>query len=256
MWIDWDDDGFENTAVEFYTGTFTVGSPVTINRIVTAPFATATHLYLRIRVAAAPLTYADYNTQLLNSETEDYFKSMGILPISVTSFVAAKQGKNNVLLSWKTASEDDNAVFNVLHSTDGLTWETITTINGQGTGNVPKEYTYTHANICKGFHYYRLQYINLSSQSFYSLVRKVEIDGDDIIKLYPNPVKDRLYITLNDLFTTNELEVYNINGQRVLYQKNIKNETGVNVSNLTPGIYLVKLLSNKDVPYYFKIVKY
>ena len=55
--------------------------------------------------------------------------------------------------------------------------------------------------------------------------------------IYPNPVSDKLYID-----TDADIEIYNINGQRINVQRTIINEQqSINVSNLQSGIYLVKI---------------
>ena len=72
------------------------------------------------------------------------------------------------------------------------------------------------------------------------------------IKVYPNPVNDRL-----NLSSTNEISnmsVYNLFGQEVLREAVNSNDLSVDISNLKSGLYLVKISINDTVKT-FKIVK-
>ncbi|SDS39323.1 Por secretion system C-terminal sorting domain-containing protein [Polaribacter sp. KT25b] len=60
------------------------------------------------------------------------------------------------------------------------------------------------------------------------------------LKLYPNPVSDRLFVSTID--PVESIVIYNINGQLVKQVNVIKN--GVDVSELPVGVYLVKIQTN------------
>jgi hypothetical protein len=257
LWIDWNSDGFQNTANEFYSGSFTVGSPVTINQTVNAPvtITTASQIYARIRVATSPLTYADYNTVLANSETEDYFKpSITILAVSVIDFNATKQG-NNALLKWQTSSEQDNAGFNIQHSTDGRNWQTIGFVSGAGNSNVLTNYSYVHANISKGIHYYRLDQVDINQHHSLSAVRKVNIGENYIVQVYPNPVKEKLSVVTDNNAVGGNLEVCNISGQKIISKAIGAGTNTVDVARLAKGVYILRLIYNNEEPFYYKFIK-
>lgn len=58
------------------------------------------------------------------------------------------------------------------------------------------------------------------------------------LKLYPNPVKNTLFIT-SDSFATKQVEIFNILGKSVLNSKVLNNT--INVSSLSKGIYVAKI---------------
>lgn len=69
---------------------------------------------------------------------------------------------------------------------------------------------------------------------------------------FPNPVNETLY--LNAINTIDNVIIYNILGQKVL-DKNIGTDTTeINVSNLSPGIYLMKVISKGQTGIY-RLVK-
>lgn len=68
-----------------------------------------------------------------------------------------------------------------------------------------------------------------------------------VIEIYPNPVHDLLSINLGSVdFTTVKVEVINSIGQVVLLSNVTSNQMPLNVSQLASGIYIVKVVINKE----------
>ena len=61
----------------------------------------------------------------------------------------------------------------------------------------------------------------------------------DSVRLYPNPVKDRLYIQAQE--AVQSVEIYDINGR--LCQTHLNVQNGIYTAKLAPGLYLVKIKS-------------
>ena len=68
--------------------------------------------------------------------------------------------------------------------------------------------------------------------------------GAEEIKIYPNPVVDRLYIEGVDLLPSFEVRVYNMSG--MIFDLSA-NSNWMDVSQLIPGIYLLQLIWGKRV---------
>ena len=66
----------------------------------------------------------------------------------------------------------------------------------------------------------------------------MELIEDSEIRIYPNPVKDRLHFTKNVL-QQNSIEIYNLSGLKVKTEMLINND--VDVNDLIQGYYFVKL---------------
>jgi len=71
----------------------------------------------------------------------------------------------------------------------------------------------------------------------------------DIIKIYPNPVKEKLYISGNSSIYS--VEILSLLGQKL---KKVNNTNMVDLSVLNKGIYLIKI-ENKGITSTFKIIK-
>jgi len=62
------------------------------------------------------------------------------------------------------------------------------------------------------------------------------------VKIYPNPIENTLFIQNTLDYQIEKIEIFDVIGKNV-YSSDIVNNNSVNVSNLTSGIYLVKLYS-------------
>lgn len=71
-----------------------------------------------------------------------------------------------------------------------------------------------------------------------------EQDSNDGVKIYPNPTNSILKIVAIGL-TYNELKITNITGQ-ILLEKTFNNQTELNVSNFSSGVYYIQLSSENS----------
>ncbi len=79
-----------------------------------------------------------------------------------------------------------------------------------------------------------------------NLVGVFDINNNDI-KIYPNPVKNRLNIKLTEKNNKALIKILNRNGQ-VLIQKNINTQTNyLDISGLNPGLYIIQIYSEEKI---------
>jgi len=69
---------------------------------------------------------------------------------------------------------------------------------------------------------------------------------EENIEIYPNPAKNRIYITLQNSRFPVVLELLNMEGQLLSASKLISNSSSVNIENLKPGIYIYRLSKNGE----------
>jgi hypothetical protein len=72
----------------------------------------------------------------------------------------------------------------------------------------------------------------------------VKITQEDEIKAYPNPCMDNINLNLRNTDYTN-ISVYDLYGNMLLNQSLNQVQESINVSNLTKGIYFLKLYNSK-----------
>lgn len=109
------------------------------------------------------------------------------LPVSLTAFDVTTHG-TDALLSWTTASEKNNARFEVERSSDGQKFSLIGTVPGHGT--TPEAQAYRWPDPAAGrlgsVLYYRLRQVDDNGNVHFSPVRAVRFAAT-AVQLYPNP---------------------------------------------------------------------
>ena len=136
------------------------------------------------------------------------------LPVNFTSFTA-KANSNTSQLNQATATEVNNKGFNVQHSTDGITYNNLGFVNGNGNSTQNNSYAFTHVSPGNGNNYYRLQQIDNDGKIAYSPVQVVNFSQlTTALSVYPNPVVST--INFNKSFAAGTmLQIVNTNGQVV-----------------------------------------
>lgn len=110
------------------------------------------------------------------------------LPVTLTRFGATAQG-TGVAVSWATASERNNAGFEVQRSADGTAFTALGTVAGAGTSQTAHTYGYFDAAPLRATGYYRLQQRDADGTRTYGPVVAVQAGPAALpaLSLYPNP---------------------------------------------------------------------
>jgi hypothetical protein len=111
------------------------------------------------------------------------------LPVELLGF-SAGESSNEVSLNWSTASQLNFSHFEVQHSVNAEEWLMLATIEGEGTTNELKEYSFEHTFPQQGKNYYRLKMVDLDETFEFSPVEAVTLAIEKSFNLSPNPVKN------------------------------------------------------------------
>ena len=192
-----------------------------------------------------------------------------VIPVEMVDFKATPL-KNKIQLDWQTATERNNAGFDIQRSTDPLFAESnnssksqITTIGFmKGQGDVSKlvDYQYFDDKIRLGTtYYYRLRQLDFDGKETFSKVVAANLNKDGVwdIALEPNPATSLLNIeVLGKANQTVNIEMYSIEGKLVITKKitTDNNKTTLDLTPLSTGIYMLKCYAGTS---YFikKVVK-
>lgn len=129
----------------------------------------------------------------------DLFSGNQALPVELESFLADKREKS-IVLTWVTASEENNLGFAVERSIDGVVWEEITFVKGAGTSSERNIYVYTDLPVESKVYYYRLAQMDVDGKVNFSPVRSVRFSSTSgTIEVFPNPTVDYFKISSNNL---------------------------------------------------------
>ncbi|MFQ3599171.1 MAG: T9SS type A sorting domain-containing protein [Chloroherpetonaceae bacterium] len=170
------------------------------------------------------------------------------LPVELTSFTARKS-EQGVELAWQTASEQNNAGFEVERKSEGATWNTLGFVRGNGTTTEAQSYSFLD-NSASGKVQYRLKQIDFDGQFEYSNI--IEVDAGlpktfELSQNYPNPFNPTTVINYQLPTASNvSLKIYDVLGKEVATLVNGRQEAGsynfnFNASNLSSGVYFYRL---------------
>jgi hypothetical protein len=209
-------------------------------------------------VANPPLGITNVNSTTFSRYIQniDYFTSFTLLtekvvPVELKRFYAKNPSKNNLDLAWETATEINNAGFDVEKSTDGTVFNSIGFVKGVGNSVALNAYNFTDNNFIKSA-YYRLKQMDLDGKITYSPIISVQKnEGKWALNIYPNLITNEDLIKV-ELINTNEnnaeLGVFDTNGRLVYSNKLDKNTQSfsIPVNELAKGIYFIKVLNGNE----------
>jgi hypothetical protein len=186
------------------------------------------------------------------------------LPATVTNFSGRKMSTSD-MLEWTTASEQNNAYFNLQHGTDGINFTTIAKVNSQainGNSSSILNYSFENTKPQLGHNYYRLQQVDIDNHSTMN-AKVVDIiwgTNGSTVSIYPNPTQDVLNI---DLYTTKvqntTVKVLDMSG-RIVKQIQGRSEAGMNklsisLGEIASGVYTVQVFENDNLTHVSKVKK-
>lgn len=169
--------------------------------------------------------------------------SLGALPVELTYFQARPTDEKWVELTWETASEDNNAYFDIERSADGLNFTSIAQVEGFGTSYVSQTYLSYDERPLPGINYYRLKQVDIDGSFEYSDIKSVTFSKlGSKLSLYPNPSSGIIYFKepLNG-----QIVIRNLLGQ-VVWQSNGEALQSLNLMHLSTGKYCLQYIDEQE----------
>ena len=168
-----------------------------------------------------------------------------LLPLRLLNFNASKEGTVNKLV-WSTAGEIDVDRFEIERSASGREYNAIGSTRA-GTNN----YAFVDRSPLKGVNFYRLKIIDKDGRSEYSPVRMVNNNGSFSVRIYPNPVKDKLQVMVESEKKANLLIQILTQDGRLIQATHWLIEEGntiksLHVEGLRSGSYFLKVMLDKE----------
>jgi hypothetical protein len=229
----------------------------------TAPENSTTYIDSTVIVDSTyTYTVVAYN-QFEFSDRSNYATILVVVPVELVSFSYEINEKNDVTLSWITATETNNHGFEILrriqNNIDG--WNKIGFVAGYGTTTETQHYSFTDNDVKSGKYQYRLKQIDFDGSFEYSNVIDVEIGSPDKFYLsqnYPNPFNPitKIRFTISDLRFTS-LKVYDVLGKEVATLVDEEKTAGSyevelsvrqnSILSLSSGIYFYQLKTEEYI---------
>ncbi len=175
------------------------------------------------------------------------------VPVELTSFSAAVI-EDGVELEWVTATETNNAGFEIEKKTVKGGWKTINYIEGKGSSIVENSYSYYDKfidNNYLGLIQYRLKQVDYDGSSTYSEVVEIDIDFKpteySLEQNYPNLFNPTTKIKYSlPKASKVKVMIYNVLGEVVTELVNKVQESGYyevnwSAANLSSGVYIYSI---------------
>lgn len=183
-----------------------------------------------------------------------------LLSVELIQF-EAKAGEKEIVLSWSTETEHNNAFFEIERSTNGRDFESIGIVEGAGDSNQKLEYFLIDNHPIPGMNYYRIVQHDFDGASHYFKVTSANFESiSGFVNLRPNPFNELLqmeYISGGEEYFF--LTIFNSQGQIVQREKAFLNQ-GLNVLtfntiNLPKGFYYLSMFTDENAIYSSRILK-
>ncbi|MCP3932051.1 MAG: T9SS type A sorting domain-containing protein [Bacteroidetes bacterium] len=172
------------------------------------------------------------------------------LPVELINFNASLNNEN-VLLTWKTASEQNNRGFYIERgqllksssTNNQITWKSLGFVESDGFSFETKTYAFTDESPLAGINYYRLKQVDFDDSFEYSNIRVVDILSSTAeFSVFPNPSTGRLHFSES---LSGNFMVINVLGQ-VVWQISDEDVQSLDLSNLAAGTYLLQQWDQHD----------
>ncbi len=160
-------------------------------------------------------------------------------PIDLEAEVKEQGSQWGVSLTWNRGGNNNPSKYYIYRSEDGVDYAKLTEVSGT---------TKTYFDPVVGDYFYKVSAKYSACESDYA----ISTDGYDYVHIivtsvneisqtvlvYPNPASDKLYIKANGLTS---VAVFNMVGQVAYVSESNENEQAVDLSEMSPGIYMVKV---------------
>lgn len=162
------------------------------------------------------------------------------LPLALVSFSATSQN-GSTQLYWITTNEVNVSNFSVEKSNNGISFNSIATVNAYN--NLVNNYAFTDNSATEDVAYYRLKMIDKDGSFQYSFIIVIKSKASNRLSIYPNPATSNITIVHGVPQGKATLSVINIAGlklQTIAVNANVQQTSFALSNTLKPGNYLLQ----------------
>lgn len=172
------------------------------------------------------------------------------IPVRWVSFTG-KRTNNGNQLTWKAEEDANTDSYELEYSPNGVQYNTVKAIVAQSKlqNSSGLTATYTEAHPEKNDAYYRLKQFDRNGRFSYSEVVFIKGGQSKQLVLYPNPVKDQLRLSIPGVLGNDQaiVQIYHVNGIKLLEQRVSTNTPTINTARFSTGQYIVRVTAGGNV---------
>ncbi len=180
--------------------------------------------------------------------------TVGSSPITILNF-AGKLKNKNVLLTWQTTSQFNNASFTIQRSLNGTNFTSIGTVNASGNSSL-NSYSFTDNNVTDlnvSKIYYQINEIGTDGASVQSNVISIVVNKIPwSFTVSPNPVTSSLKVHLINAFGKTNVALIDLFGRKLASQDIIAkgyDDILFNTTDLRRGLYFIRVINSGQTKY-------
>lgn len=200
--------------------------------------------------------------EYLEASFNSGFSSFGLsisplapLPVDLISFSGSNIKDEGNLIEWKTASEWENAYFELQHSEDGFNYQQNSTHSAGENPNEEQSYTHLDRSPLAATTYYRLRQVDLDGTEEFSDVIVIS-SGNNILESFTARSLNNSNLEVQLPTTITELRLIASNGQLVqTWGRQDEGSTVLQASNpLVSGVYILEATSENGATQRLKLL--
>jgi hypothetical protein len=168
----------------------------------------------------------------------------GPLPVTINHFIA-QRNRNQVDLEWSTSLEANSLGFEIQRKTGDFDYISVGFVDSKapnGFSTSVLNYRFADFNAVKGASLYRLRQVDRDGRAKYSDIRSIRgLDQTGNVMVFPNPSNNGLInVSFDALNEVRSVMVSDATG-RVVRQWNNTTDNLIQVENLVPGMYQIRV---------------
>lgn len=151
---------------------------------------------------------------------------------------------DEIKLEWGTTVEINNSHFEILKSTDGMSYSTIAVVDGMGNTLEVSNYEFIDRNVVAATNYYKLKQVDHNGVYEYSEIRVIDNKLYSDLKIFPNPALGYFEIQFSENGGNQKyLSIYSIAGDKVLRSEvnSSENYFRIDCQTWPRGMYVLHL---------------
>ncbi len=173
------------------------------------------------------------------------------LPVELISFTAVKNSSDDVLITWYTASEKNNAYFELLRSTDGQSFQPIAKIEGAGNSSSLLQYNFEDQNLPAGIYYYMLIQVDFDGKQSPTSIVQIAMGNSISIEIPTTLISsgDPIKVLNYTGFDLTNISVTDLSGKVISTRSETKETTEfyLDSKGLSSSIYLIRAQTQNEI---------